>query len=68
MIITVLICFVIYSTFSFAVTGIGIADIAQNIDSDTALALVFKKKGVHLMTQLIYIAAMFGATASSLVN
>ena len=49
MIVTVLICFVIYSTFSFVVTGIGIADVAQNVDADTALALVFKKKGITWM-------------------
>ena len=68
MIITMAICIVIYCSFSFLVTGIGIVDAARTEDADTALALAFKNVGASWIAQLIYWAAMFGVAAASLTN
>lgn len=49
MINTVIFCLIVYSVFSLTVTGIGIADVVDNVEPDTAMALVFRKIGVHWM-------------------
>jgi amino acid transporter len=68
MVMTMLLCVVVYVLFGLAATGIDVMDQAQQHDPDTALALAFKALGINWITQVIYVAALFGAAAASLTN
>ena len=68
MVMTMALCVVVYVLFGMAATGINVMDQAELHDPDTALALAFKALGIDWITQVIYVAALFGAAAASLTN
>jgi len=68
MVMTMILCVVVYVLFGVSTTGINVMDQAEQHDPDTALALAFKGLGTNWITQVIYVAALFGAAAASLTN
>ena len=68
MVLTMVLCVFVYVLFGVAATGINVMDQAEHHDPDTALALAFKALGINWITQVIYVAALFGAAAASLTN
>ena len=57
----------IYTTISFAVSGVGNLAACSG-DGETALAEIFAHKGMGWMSFVIFICAIMGITAASMTN
>ena len=67
-ILSVILCMLIYAIVAFSVQGVGRMALFGEGDGETALAEVFKARGLGWMSIVLFICALLGITAAGMTN